>query len=141
MSLEQLTSLSTALIVASGISLLVGWYCIRGPRLVAAHRTAMLLATALAAAFLAAYVTRWGLYGSRPFAGTGAWRVLYLSILVPHVVLAILVGPLALRMIWLAVARRDWPAHRRLGRFTVPIWLVVAGSGWAVYWMLYRMGF
>lgn len=141
MSLEQLSSLSTTLIVASGLCLLAGWYCIRGPRLVTAHRTAMLLATVLAAAFLVAYVTRWAMYGSKPFDGTGIWRAVYLAILVPHVVLAILVGPLALRMIWLAVARQDWPAHRRLGRVTVPIWLVVAGSGWAVYWMLYRMGF
>ncbi len=141
MSLEQLTLLSTTLVVASGLSLLAGWYLIRGPRRVEAHRNAMLLATALAAAFLAAYVSRWVLHGSKPFPGTGAWRALYLGILVPHVLLAIAVGPLALRLIWLALARGDWPAHRRLGRITAPIWLVVAASGWAVYWMLYRMEF
>ncbi len=141
MTLEQLTVLSTTLVVASGLALLAGWYAIRGPRAVAAHRNAMLLATVLAAGFLVAYVTRWLLHGAKPFAGTGWWRILYLAILVPHVVLAIAVGPLALRLIWLALARRDWSAHRRLGRITAPIWLVVAISGWAVYWMLYRLGF
>lgn len=141
MSLEQLSLLSTSLIVASGASLVLGWILIRGPRRIDAHRNAMLLATALAAAFLVAYVSRWAIHGSKPFAGTGGWRALYLSILLPHVVLAIAVGPLALRLIWLALRRQDWPAHRRLGRVTVPIWLIVAASGWAVYWMLHRMSF
>lgn len=141
MSLETLTTLSTTFIVGSGILLLVGWALIRGPRAVNAHQAVMLLATAAAALFLVAYVSRWALYGSKPFEGTGAWRALYLGILVPHVILAIAVGPLALRLIWLARSRRDFAAHRRLARVTLPIWLFVAGSGWAIYWMLYHMTF
>ena len=49
------------------------------------------------------------------------------------------VGPLAARLIYLAMVRRDFTAHRRLARVTLPIWLYVAGSGWLVYYMLYRM--
>ena len=81
------------------------------------------------------------LYGSKPFAGTGIWRTLYFTNLVPHVILAIAVGPLAFRLIRLALVKRDFAAHRRLARITLPIWLYVAASGWIVYYMLYRMQF
>ena len=131
--------LSTTFIVLSGVSLLVGWYFIRVRHSMARHRAAMLTATACAGLFLVAYVTRWSLYGSKPFGGTGVWRTIYLANLVPHVILAILVGPLALRLIYLAAVRNDFVAHRRLGRITLPIWLYVAASGWLVYYMLYRM--
>lgn len=137
MSLQTLTVLSTSCIVLSGVSLLVGWYFIRVARDRRRHQAAMLGATALAGLFLVFYVTRWALYGSKPFAGTGAWRVLYLAILVPHVVLAIAVGPMALRLIQLALGKRDYVAHRRLARVTLPVWLFVAASGWAIYYLLY----
>jgi putative membrane protein len=141
MSLETLTTISTTFIVASGVLLLVGWAFIRGLHNVGAHQATMLLATACAALFLVAYVSRWATYGSKPFDGTGVWRAIYVAILIPHVLLAIAVGPLALRLIWLARVRRDFAAHRRLARVTLPIWLFVAASGWAIYWMLYRMTF
>jgi hypothetical protein len=85
MSLQNLTMLSTACIVLSGASLLLGWYFIRVRRAITAHRNTMLSATALAALFLVFYVTRWSLYGSKPFAGTGAWRGIYFTTLVPHI--------------------------------------------------------
>jgi putative membrane protein len=141
MSLEALTRVSTACIVASGVCLLLGWFLIRVPRRVAWHRNVMLLATTFAGAFLAAYVARWALYGTKPFAGTGAWRTIYFGILIPHVILAIAVGPLAVRLIRLALVKRDFVAHRRLARITLPIWLYVAASGWMIYYMLYRMQF
>ncbi|MBX3028235.1 DUF420 domain-containing protein [bacterium] len=137
MSLQTLTVISTACIVASGVSLLVGWYLIRWRRDRAAHRAAMLTATGFAALFLVLYVSRWAVFGSKLFAGSGGWRVLYLSILVPHVLLAIAVGPLAIRLIQLAMWRQDFAAHRRLARVTLPIWLFVAASGWAIYYLLY----
>src|SRR5262249_34428989 len=105
----------------------------------ARHRAAMLTATACAGLFLVAYVTRWSLYGSKHVEGTAVWRGVYLGTLVPHVILAILVGPLAARLIFLAAVRRNFVAHRRLARVTLPIWLYVAASGWMIYYMLYRM--
>jgi putative membrane protein len=135
MSQQTLTLITTSTIVASGISLLLGWILIRRGK-ITAHRNAMIGATALAAVFLVAYVTRWYLYGSKPFEGTGGWRTLYLGILLPHILLAITVGPLALYQIFLAVKGR-FDRHRRWGRVTVPIWLFVAASGWAVYYLLY----
>ena len=136
---ETLTALSTSFIVLSGVSLLAGWYAIRIGKNMPRHRAAMLTATGFAGLFLVAYVTRWSLYGSKAFAGTGIWKTLYLANLIPHVILAIAVGPLAARLIFLAMSRRDYVAHRKLARVTLPIWLYVAASGWLVYYMLYRM--
>jgi putative membrane protein len=140
MNLSTLTALSTSFIVGSGAALILGWILIRRGKIVW-HQRAMLTATALAGLFLVAYVTRWATYGSKPFEGTGGWRVLYLSILLPHVLLAMAVGPLAIYLIWLALFRRDYVTHRRWARVTLPIWLFVAASGWAIYWLLYQTTF
>jgi len=137
MSLQTLTIFSTCCIVLSGVSLLVGWWFIRLRRDRDNHRRAMLSATALAGLFLVFYVTRWSLYGSKAFAGIGGWRTLYFSILIPHVLLAIAVGPLAIRLIRLALVKQDFVAHRRIARVTLPIWLYVAASGWLIYYLLY----
>ena len=141
MSLETLTLFSTTSIVLSGVTLLVGWYFIRWRKNRALHQAAMLTATALAALFLVFYVTRWALYGSKPFEGEGGWRLFYLLNLVPHIILAMAVGPLALYLIYLALRRRNFRDHRRWGRITVPIWLYVAASGWLIYYLLYGMKF
>jgi putative membrane protein len=136
-SLQTLTVLSTTCIVLSGASLLLGWYFIRGRRAIAAHRNTMLAATSMAALFLVLYVTRWALYGSKPFQGTGEWRAVYFGTLVPHIVLAIALAPLVVRLLFLALRRRDFVAHRRLARVTLPVWLYVAASGWLIYYLLY----
>ena len=137
MTLQTLSQISTAFIVLSGASLLCGWYFIRNGRHVDRHRTAMLSATGFAAAFLVFYITRWVLFGSKHFGGSGTWKAIYLGILFPHILLAIAVGPMAARLIYLAAVREDFVAHRRLARVTFPVWLFVAGSGWVIYWMLY----
>ena len=141
MTQETLTALSSGAIVASGLALLVGWYLIKVKRARQAHAIAMGVATAMAGAFLVAYVSRWALYGSKPFEGTGAWRAIYLGTLLPHILLAMVVPVLAGRMLYLALKKKDFVAHRTLGRITLPIWLTVSASGWAIYWMLYRMHF
>jgi putative membrane protein len=137
MSREALTTLSTASIVLSGASLLLGWYFIRWRRSVPLHRNTMLCAASLAALFLVFYVTRWSMYGSKPFEGEGVWRLIYLATLLPHIVLAMALGPMVVRLIHLAAWKRDYPAHRHLARFTLPVWLYVAASGWFVFYLLY----
>lgn len=137
MSLEALTKLSTACIVLSGGCLLLGWYFIRWRKEILRHRNSMLTAAGFAALFLVFYVTRWSLYGSKPFPGHGGWKVLYFANLIPHIVLAMVLAPLVVRLIYLALGKRDYAAHRRLARVTLPIWLYVAASGWLIYYMLY----
>jgi putative membrane protein len=51
--------------------------------------------------------------------------------------LAIALGPLVVRVIYLALGKRDYVAHRRLARVALPIWLYVAASGWLIYYLLY----
>jgi putative membrane protein len=139
MTLEGLTLVSTGCIVASGVALLAGWFLIRVPRRVAWHRNVMLLATGLAASFLVAYVTRWALYGTKRFAGTGCGTSTSArssardprhrrrtARRAPHQARA---------------GEARFRRHRRLARITLPIWLCVAASGWMIYYMLYRMQF
>lgn len=137
MSLQALTIASTACIVLSGVSLLLGWYFIRGRRDMARHRRTMLTAATFAALFLVLYVTRWSLYGTKLFPGAGAWRVVYFANLIPHILLAIALAPLVIRLLYLALRKRDFAAHRRLARVVLPIWLYVAASGWLIYYLLY----
>jgi putative membrane protein len=132
---EWLPLLNTTLILASGAFLLVGYGFIRRKQ-IERHRRAMLAALVLAALFLAVYVTRALLFPTKIFAGEGAARALYLTILVSHTALAIAVGPLALATLRRAL-RAEYGRHRRLGRITLPIWLYVVATGWTIYLMLH----
>lgn len=140
MTRETLTLISTGSILLSGISLLFGWYWIRRREIIR-HRNAMLTAAGLAALFLVFYVIRWWLFGSKPFEGQGGWRTLFLVNLVVHILAATVLAPLAFRLIQLALVRKDFAAHRRLARITLPLWLYVAASGWLTYFFLYGMDF
>jgi putative membrane protein len=131
-----LATLNVLLNAAAGVALLVGYFYIRRGQ-VAQHRRCMLAAFGLSTVFLLSYLLHHARVGSVPFAGTGAWRTLYFSILVPHIVLAAGIVPLALFTIY-----RGWTgriaAHRKVARWTFPIWIYVSFSGVAVYWLLYR---
>ncbi|MBI4493475.1 MAG: DUF420 domain-containing protein [Chloroflexi bacterium] len=130
-----LPTFNTALIVLSAAFLLVG-YCFIRRKQVTFHRRSMLTATAFAALFLVVYVARALLFETRLFAGQGLVRTLYLGILGSHTVVAVAVGPLALVTLARAL-RGDFARHRRLARLTLPLWLYVAVSGWAVFLLLH----
>jgi uncharacterized membrane protein YozB (DUF420 family) len=98
----------------------------------------MVAAFAVSAVFLACYLTYHALVGHVPFQGRGPIRTVYFAILISHILLAVLVPVLALRMFFLAWKGR-WEAHRRLGRITMPIWLYVSVTGVVIYLMLYRI--
>jgi putative membrane protein len=132
---EWLPAFNTGLILVSGVFLVAGYVCVRRRHLLAHHRC-MLTASVFAALFLVVYVYRWATFGSKPFPGHGAAYALYLGILVPHVVAAIAVGPLALMSIFRAL-KGQFPRHKRIARITFPIWIFAAASGWVVYAMLY----
>lgn len=137
--LEQiLPALNASLILISGAFLLVGFYFIRARRHVKYHKRSMVTATVFAALFLVVYVTRTVLFGGKLFAGSGWARVLYLGILGSHMVLAVLVGPLALVTLYRALTK-DFRRHRRIARITLPTWLYVSITGWIIYWMLHHM--
>jgi putative membrane protein len=96
----------------------------------------MITATVFAALFLVVYIARWALFPTKHFPGEGVAYAVYLSVLVPHIVAATAVGPLALVTLSRAF-RRNFPAHRKIARITLPIWAFSVVTGWVVYVMLY----
>ena len=135
MSVTDLPTLNALLNATCGVLLVVGWWQIKQRR-IEAHRRFMLAAFATSALFLVSYVTYHAQVGSKPFPGTGLARTVYFAILVPHVILAAAVLPLAIVTLRRGL-RRDDRAHRRIARISFPIWMVVSVTGVAVYAMLY----
>lgn len=102
------------------------------------HRMAMTAALVTSALFLVFYLTRVSLTGTHRFAGTGAAKTLYLTVLFSHMTLAVLLVPVVLRLVWL-VRQRRFGAHARLARWAYPVWLYVSITGILVYVLLYHV--
>ena len=134
---EWVALLNTSLIVISGIFLLLGYYFIR-QRQIELHKRSMLTATGFAALFLVVYVSRALLFETKVFAGEGLVRAVYLTILISHTILAILVGPFALVTLRRAL-RGEYAKHKQIARITFPMWLYVVVTGWLIYWMLHAL--
>ena len=98
----------------------------------------MLAAASTSAVFLVSYLTYHARVGSVRFTGQGPVRTVYFAILISHTILAIAVLPLVLRTLYLGLRRRDGQ-HRRIARWTFPVWLYVSVTGVVVYVMLYRL--
>jgi len=133
---HPLATTNAVLNTVATVLLAAGWVLIRRGH-VAAHRAAMVAAFVTSAVFLACYLTYHYLVGHVPFRGQGGIRPVYFAILISHILLAVAVPVLALRMFFLAWKGR-FDAHRRLGRITLPIWLYVSVTGVVIYLMLYH---
>jgi putative membrane protein len=116
------------------IALCVGFYFIKH-RDREAHRASMLVAFALSSAFLVSYIINHALHGDTPFPGHGSVRMLYLSILASHVILSIIALPMVLITFFFSLTGR-FAIHRRIARFTFPIWLYVSITGVVVFLFL-----
>ena len=131
-----LPAVNAALIVISGVFLVIGYACIRSRRIIW-HRRSMLTASVFAALFLIVYVSRYLLLGSKIYPGEGVSRVVYLTILISHTLIAIAVAPLAFVTLRRALAGR-FKLHRQIARVTLPMWIYTAVTGWVVYLLLYH---
>jgi uncharacterized membrane protein YozB (DUF420 family) len=98
----------------------------------------MLAAVLSSSIFLASYLYYHAHVGSVPFHGQGALRAVYFFILTTHTLLAVTIVPLVLVTLTRAL-RGHYAAHRRIARFTLPLWAYVSVTGVVVYWMLYRL--
>ena len=103
------------------------------------HAGFISVALFFSALFLAAYITNYAFYGDTKFPGTGWLRPLYFAILISHVLLSIAVVPLVLTTLLFAVTRH-FTRHRRLARWTAPIWLYVSITGVVVFVLLHVSG-
>jgi uncharacterized membrane protein YozB (DUF420 family) len=134
-SASQLPTLNAALNTLSAVFLCAGYLFIRAKN-IRAHRACMLSAVACSIAFLASYLIYHYQVGSVPYKGQGSIRGVYFAILITHTILAVAVVPLVLITLIRALRER-FAAHRRIARWTFPIWLYVSVTGVIVYLMLY----
>ncbi len=132
--------INASLNATSAVLIVIGRVLI-GRKLVAQHRVVMITAVVTSALFLCSYlyyhffvvagvVTR--------FQGAGWTRTLYFSILLSHTILATLIVPMVLVTLNHGLRQR-FDKHRRIARWTFPVWLYVSVTGVVVYWMLYQM--
>lgn len=137
MTLGDLPAVNATLNAISAVLLVIGFGLIRRRR-IDAHRRVMIAAFATSTLFLICYVIYHANVGSRPFTGQGPIRQVYFAVLISHIVLAATVPPLALITL-IRGLRARYDRHRKIARWTLPIWLYVSVTGVIVYVMLYQM--
>ncbi|WP_027481462.1 DUF420 domain-containing protein [Deinococcus pimensis] len=153
---ELLSLLSVITIISSGVALLAGVFLIkRGERVW--HMRAMLAASGLATLFLVFYLWRIGIGYSKYYVGPAEWRSAYFALLISHTILAAANLPLAVMAVlnaWRGLraatgnldaidrpaARSYFNRHRAWVRWTVPVWVYVAVTGWAIYFVMEHWG-
>lgn len=101
------------------------------------HKKLMISALVVSAAFLACYLIYHYHAGSKPFPDLGWIKTVYLIILVPHIILAAVMVPMILKTFWHAF-RGEWESHKKIARWTFPIWMYVSLTGVVIYLMLYQ---
>lgn len=130
-------TLNATLNAISAILLTAGFiFIVRGK--IRAHRACMLSAFGTSAAFLISYVIYHIRVGNVRFLGQGWIRPVYFTLLISHVFLAIVILPLAIITLTRAL-REQFDRHRRIARWTLPLWLYVSVTGVIVYVMLYHL--
>ena len=136
MSLQDLPAVNATLNAISGVLLVTAYALIRARR-IEQHRAVMIAAFATSSLFLLCYIVYHAQVGSVPFVRQGFVRPLYFTILITHVTLAAAVPPLAIVTLSRGLKAR-YPQHRRIARWTFPIWLYVSVTGVLVYVLLYQ---
>lgn len=129
-----LPALNAVLNGLSATALLVGFTFIRARR-VAAHRASMITAFLFSTLFLVSYIMHHALHGDVRYPAHAAWRSVYLPLLASHIVLAVIALPMVLVTFFFSLSGRI-PQHRRIARWTFPLWLYVSVTGVITYVML-----
>jgi putative membrane protein len=132
--LSFLPALDAVLNGLAATALLMGYRYVRAHR-IKAHRTAMITAFAFSTLFLVCYIGNYALHGESHYPGHSILRLVYLTILVSHVLLSMVALPLVLVTFFFSLSGRI-PTHRKVARWTFPIWLYVSVTGVIVYAML-----
>lgn len=133
--LTSLPAVNASLNAACTLLLLAGFAFIRSGK-IRYHRFCMVAAFVCSAVFLCFYLYFHFNAGVIRFGGHGAARGVYLTILLTHTTLAVVIVPLILLTLSRALRER-FAAHRAIAKWTLPLWLYVSVTGVIVYWMLY----
>ena len=136
MTVHYLPAVNATLNAISGVLLLIGYALIRARR-IDLHRRFMIAAFAASSLFLVCYVVYHAQVGSVRFTRQGFVRPVYFTILITHVTLAAVVLPLAIVTLSRGLAAK-YAVHRKVARWTFPIWLYVSVTGVLVYVLLYQ---
>ena len=129
-----LPALNALLNATSATFLCLGYAAVRR-RDLATHARRMLTALGASALFLVSYIVYHSIHGDTRFVGQGAIRPVYFFILVSHIALSAVALPLVFLSLFLSLSGR-FPLHRRLSRYTLPLWLYVSVTGVLVFVML-----
>jgi len=114
--------------------LLASWYFIKNGK-IRAHKTCNILALLCSAAFLVSYVIYHAMTESTSFGGEGLIKYIYLTILLSHILLSAVILPFIL-FTFLRAFSGNFPRHKKLARWVMPLWLYVAATGVIVYLMI-----
>lgn len=134
---SSLPAVNASLNAASAVFLLTGYRFIRRGRILP-HKICMVTAFICSSLFLASYLYFHSQAGVIHFQGQGWIRPVYFSILISHTVLAVVIIPLVLTALYRALTNQ-FARHKRIARWTFPLWLYVSVTGVVIYWLLYRV--
>ena len=137
MAVSDLPALNATLNATSAVLLVTAWILIKRGHWTA-HRNVMLAAVCTSVLFLTSYLVYHAQVGSVRFTKQGPIRLVYFSILLTHTILAVVIVPMVIVTLWRGLSAK-YDRHRRIARWTLPIWLYVSVTGVIVYLMLYRM--
>ena len=137
MNLADLPTLNACLNATSAVLLSLGYFFIKQKR-IQAHRTCMVAAFTTSTIFLVSYLIYHFNAGRTTFKGPQVVRLIYLAILTTHTFLAVVIVPLILITLYQAVKQR-FEFHRRIARWTWPLWIYVSVTGVVIYLMLYQL--
>jgi len=136
-TVSDLPAVNATLNSISALLLVTGWILIKRGH-VAQHRAVMIAAVGTSVLFLVSYLVYHAQVGSVRFTKQGTIRTIYFTILLTHTVLAAAIVPLVLVTLSRGLSAR-YDAHRRIARWTLPLWIYVSITGVIVYVMLYRL--
>ena len=136
MSISDLPAINATFNAISTVFIAMGWFWIRRD-VWQRHVPCMIAAIASSTCFLVGYVVYHANVGEKSSGYSGWLAAVYFPMLASHVLLAFVVLPLVIVTL-VPVFQRRWDKHRRLGRWTMPIWLYVSVTGVLVYLMLYK---
>jgi uncharacterized membrane protein YozB (DUF420 family) len=136
-TVSDLPALNASLNATSAVLLAAGWILIKRGQ-IQAHRRVLLAACTTSVLFLVSYLIYHAQVGSVRFTKQGPIRMVYFTILLTHTVLAAAIVPMVLITLSRGLRAR-YDSHRRIARWTMPLWLYVSVTGVIVYVMLYRL--
>lgn len=137
MTLADFPLVNAGLNATSAVLLTCGWVFIKRENR-SAHRNCMIAAFVTSTVFLACYLYYHFHAGRTVFRDPAWFRPIYLAILLTHTVLAVVIVPMILMTLSRAMKER-FDAHKRIARWTLPLWLYVSVTGVVIYFLLYQI--